>query len=72
MEEKEIYLTKMETKILDLFADGKDKDKVKEILGISAPTLTSHLVRIYQKLYLEGKDQLLRAVLWYIKNYWER
>jgi DNA-binding CsgD family transcriptional regulator len=71
MEEKEIYLTRMETKILDLFADGKDKDKVKEILEISAPTLNTHLGNIYQKLCLEGKDQLLRAVLWYIKNYWK-
>lgn len=67
MEISIIYLlTPKEIAVLEAFGSGKDTSEVMKALKIKAPTLSSHLARIFEKLGIEGtKGKTMRAVLKY-------
>ena len=62
-------LTKKEIEILKYVAKGLDNTEIIKKLSIGYSTLSSHLSRIFLKLGLNGKNQRVKAVLWYLKNF---
>lgn len=63
-------LTKTEEKILRAHASGKTMSDILSDFCISITTYRTHMHNIYTKLVLDkGENQLLMAVLWYLKKH---
>jgi DNA-binding NarL/FixJ family response regulator len=53
----ELDLTKRETEILALMAEGKQYKEIAEDLGISALTVRTHIQHIYEKLHVRSRTE---------------
>lgn len=52
-------LTPRETEVMMLVAKGRSAQKIQEILGLSAGTVNTYLARIYKKLDIHARQELL-------------
>lgn len=52
-------LTPRETEVMVLIAKGRSAQKIQEMLGLSAGTVNTYLVRIYKKLGIHARQELL-------------
>lgn len=59
---KEFGLSKRETEVFCLLAKGRDTAYIQEKLFISSGTVCSHRDRIYRKLGIHSKQELLDLV----------
>lgn len=55
-------LTDRERQVAALAADGRTSREVAGLLGLSVRTVDNHLRRVYDKLGLEGRDQLAQVL----------
>jgi DNA-binding NarL/FixJ family response regulator len=61
--EPEIRLTKREEEILSCLAEGYSDKELAEKLGITVPTVRTHLSHIYEKLHVQSRTE---AVIKYL------
>jgi DNA-binding NarL/FixJ family response regulator len=61
--EPEIRLTKREEEILSCLAEGYSDKELAERLGITVPTVRTHLSHIYEKLHVQSRTE---AVIKYL------
>ncbi|MDR0433510.1 MAG: LuxR C-terminal-related transcriptional regulator [Gracilibacteraceae bacterium] len=54
-------LTNAERKVYDLFTRGRDARRTAEALGLSVNTIKTHLKRIFKKLGVASRKELLAA-----------
>ena len=62
-DEQEKELTKRETEILTLFAEGKNNKEIADMLYISTRTVESHKNHIMQKLELKSTVELIKFAI---------
>lgn len=55
-------LTPRESEILELVVKGRSKPRIQEMTGLTAGTVNTHLSRIYKKLDLHDKQEILDLV----------
>ena len=58
-------LTKQESKVLTLIADGLENKGIAEMLHVSNNTVKTHMRNIYSKLGVNGRTQ---AAIWAMRN----
>ena len=56
---RERGLTPRETEVMVLVAKGRSAQKIQEMLGLSAGTVNTYLARIYKKLDVHARQELL-------------
>ena len=56
-------LTKRETEVLVLLAEGRNEPYIEDVLGISRSTVKTHITLIYRKVGVSSRQGLL-VVLW--------
>lgn len=56
-----IKLTKRETEVLSLVAQGHTSQEVADLLFLSARTVSYHLAQVYAKLEVSNRVQAFRA-----------
>jgi len=66
LDKKEKLLTPREEEIIKLIANGKNSQKIAEILFISVNTITTHRKNINQKLNISNTGELIK---YYYENY---
>lgn len=66
----ESILTKRETEIVDLLSRGASNKDMAAVLGISPNTVKYHLARIYEKMEVSGRTELLSST--YMRDYRKR
>ena len=59
---KEYRLTPREHEVLKALVEGKDSDKIAKSLFVSPNTVKSHIQKIYNKLDVHSRKDLLRLV----------
>jgi len=59
---KELDLTKREQKVLELIANGFSNDKIAETMYISKNTVKSHIKKIYLKLDVKNRIQVIQKL----------
>ena len=55
-------LTPKEAEVMALAARGRTNQRIQEILGLSAGTVNTHLTRIYKKLDIHSRQEMLDLV----------
>lgn len=58
-----IKLTTRQVKVLELMVNGESNLDIAAKLGLSVKTVEFHLTRIYKRLGVSGRDELLRRAL---------
>lgn len=55
-------LSPREHEVLDLLARGRDSAAIQERLSLSASTVQTHRMHIYQKLQIHSRQELLDVI----------
>ena len=56
-------LTRRETEILDLIADGRSNAEIAEVLVVEEKTVKNHITRLYSKLNISSRYEAIRLRL---------
>lgn len=65
---KDLWLTKRQNQIMNLMAEGLDRQEICDALEIELSTLSTQLVDIYSRYGIEGNFKNSKAVVRYLKN----
>jgi len=60
---KEFHITKREKEIINLIINGKSNKEIADILFISLSTVRNHIYRLYQKLKVNSRIQMINKIL---------
>lgn len=65
---EDLWLTKRQNQIMNLMAEGLDRQEICDALEIELSTLSTQLVDIYSRYGIEGNFKNSKAVVRYLKN----